>query len=139
MARVEERLTDAQAALATLEELVDRDSLSIAERDGAILRLVYTFEAVWKAAALVLEQQEGIAVGSPKAAVRASRRANLLGDADAKDAIRIADDRNLTVHMYKQDVGEAIAERLKAHAAVLSRWLSALQQAASVGGGRTPE
>ncbi len=128
MARLEERLADAQAALATLEELVNRDSLSIAERDGAILRLVYTFEAVWKAAALLLEQQEGIAVGSPKGVIRACRRANLLADTDAEDAIRIADDRNLTVHMYKQDVGKAIAERLKVHAAVLSRWLDALRQ-----------
>jgi nucleotidyltransferase substrate binding protein (TIGR01987 family) len=128
MARLEERLTDAQAALSTLEELVKRDGLSTAERDGAILRLVYTFEAVWKAAALVLEQQEGIAVGSPKGAIRACRRANLLTDADAEDAMRIANDRNLTVHMYKQDVGEAIAERLKTHAAVLRRWLEAMQQ-----------
>jgi nucleotidyltransferase substrate binding protein (TIGR01987 family) len=133
MARIEERLADAQAALATLEELVNRDSLSIAERDGAILRLVYTFEAVWKAAALVLEQQEGIAVGSPKGAIRASRRANLLEDADAEDAIRIADDRNLTVHMYKQDVGQAIAERLRTHAMMLRRWLAALQQQATAG------
>jgi nucleotidyltransferase substrate binding protein (TIGR01987 family) len=131
MARLEERLSDAQAALTTLEELVGRDTLSTAERDGAILRLVYTFEAVWKAAALLLEQKEGIAVGSPKGAIRASRRAKLLGDADAEDAVRIADDRNLTVHMYKQDLGEAIAERLAGHAAVLRRWLDALQQQAA--------
>jgi uncharacterized protein YutE (UPF0331/DUF86 family) len=131
MARIEERLADAQAALVTFEELASRDSLSVVERDGAILRLVYTFEAVWKAAALVLDQREGIAVGSPKGAIRACRRANLLGDADAEDAIQIADDRNLTVHMYKQDVGAAIAERLKAHAAVLRRWLVALQTRAA--------
>ncbi|HEV2100525.1 MAG TPA: nucleotidyltransferase substrate binding protein [Stellaceae bacterium] len=110
---------------------LNRDSLSTAERDGAILRLVYTFEAVWEAAALVLEQQEGIAVGSPKGAIRACRRANLFTDADAEDAIRIADDRNLTVRMCKQDVGESIAERLKTHAAVLRRWLEALQQSAA--------
>ena len=75
MARIDERLADAQAALATLEELVNRDSLTTAGRDGAILRFVYTFEAMWKAAALLLEQKEGIAVTSPKSAVRASRRA----------------------------------------------------------------
>ena len=130
MARLEERLADAEAALATLAELADRDSLSVAERDGAILRLVYTFEAVWKAAALLLEDRDGIAVGSPKATIRACRRTGLLDDDDAEDAIRIADDRNLTVHMYKQDLGEAVAKRLGAHAAVLRRWLDALQQRA---------
>jgi hypothetical protein len=133
MARLEERLAEAQAALATLEELADREVLSAAERDGAILRLVYTFEAIWKAAALFLEQREGIAVGSPKAAVRASRRVGLLGDEDAQDALRIAEDRNLTVHMYKQDIGEAIAARLTSHAEVLRRWLAAMQQRATAG------
>src|SRR6266540_2252515 len=125
MARLEERLDDAQAALATLEELANRDGLSIAERDGAILRFVYTFEAVWKAAALLLEQNEGIAVGSPKGAIRASRRAKLLSDDDAEEAGKLADDRNLTVHMYKQNIGDAIAERLAGHAALLRRWLDA--------------
>jgi hypothetical protein len=133
MARLEERLADAQAALATLEELADREVLSTAERDGAILRLVYTFEAIWKAAALLLEDREGIAVGSPKATVRAARRVGLLGDEDAEDALRIAEDRNLTVHMYKEDVGEAIAARLATHAEVLRRWLAALQRRATAG------
>jgi nucleotidyltransferase substrate binding protein (TIGR01987 family) len=133
MARLEERLADARAALATLEELADREVLSAAERDGAILRLVYTFEAIWKAAALLLEQRDGIAVGSPKATVRAARRVGLLGDQDAEDALRIAEDRNLTVHMYKQDVGAKIAARLATHAEVLRRWLAALQRRATTG------
>lgn len=133
MARLDERLANAQAALATLEELANRDNLSIVERDGAILRLVYTFEAVWKAAAVLLEQKEGIAVGSPKGAIRASRRAGLLGDQDTEDALRMADDRNLTVHMYKQDIGKEIAERLTGHASVLRRWLSVLRERAADG------
>jgi hypothetical protein len=124
-------MADARAALATLEELANRDSVSLAERDGAILRLVYTFEAIWKAAALLLETQQGIAVGTPKAVIRASRLAGFLSDDDTEDALRIADDRNLTVHMYKQDIGEAIAERLAGHAAVLRRWLTALENAFS--------
>jgi uncharacterized protein YutE (UPF0331/DUF86 family) len=131
MARLEERLTDAAAALTTLTELADRNSLSVVERDGAILRLVYTFEAIWKAAALLLEDREGIVVGSPKAAIRACRRTGLLSDDDAEAAIQIANDRNLAVHMYKQDLGEEVANRLGAHGAVLRRWLDGLRQRAA--------
>lgn len=40
MASVDERLTDAVEALASLEELTGGATLSLAERDGAILRLV---------------------------------------------------------------------------------------------------
>jgi hypothetical protein len=35
MARLDERLADASAALASLDELVNQDELSLAERDGA--------------------------------------------------------------------------------------------------------
>jgi hypothetical protein len=132
MARLGERLADAQAALVTLEEFAGRDRLSVIERDGAILRLVFTFEAIWKAAAALLEEQEGIAATSPKAAIRASRQASLLSDEDAEEAIRIADDRNLAVHMYRQELGAAVAERLAGHAVVLHRWLGALLQRAEI-------
>lgn len=133
MAGIEQRLADAVAALATLDELVERDSLSLAERDGAILRLVYTFEAIWKAAALLLEQREGTATGSPGSAIRGSRRVGWLSDEDSVAALKLASERNLTVHMYRKAVGEEIQSHLAAHAALLHRWLDALIQRAEAG------
>ena len=47
MAGLERRL--AEAALLTLDEVVAHADRSPIERDGAILRLIYTFEAAWKA------------------------------------------------------------------------------------------
>jgi uncharacterized protein YutE (UPF0331/DUF86 family) len=130
LARIEERLTDASAALATLVELVARDDLSLAERDGAILRLIYTVEAMWKAAALLLEE-EGIAVGSPRGAIRESRQVGWLSDEDAEALLKMAKERNLAVHMYRQAIGEEIASHLAGHAKLLHRWLAALQQHAA--------
>ncbi len=131
MARVEERLAEASSALATLDELVVRSDLSIAERDGAILRLVYTVEAVWKAAALLLEETEGIAIGSPGGAIRESRQGGWLGDEDAEALLELAKERNLAVHMYRQAIGEQIASHLVGHAALLRRWLDALKARAA--------
>jgi len=130
LARIEERLTDASAALATLVELVARDDLSLAERDGAILRLIYTVEAMWKAAALLLEE-EGIAVGSPRGAIRESRQVGWLSDEDAEALLKMAKERNLAVHMYRQAIGEEIASHLAGHAKLLQGWLAALQQHAA--------
>jgi len=133
MAGVEERLAEATAALASLDELTKRDDLSLAERDGAILRLVYTFEAIWKAAVLVLEQREGIAAASPNATIRASRRLSWLSDDDTEATLKLAQERNLAVHMYRQAIGEAIAPHLADHAALLRRWLDALIRRAEAG------
>ena len=129
MAGVEKRLAGAEAALATLDEAVVRASNSLIERDSAILRLIYTFEAVWKACQHLLSERENIEAASPNATIRAARRVGWLSDADAKAAIGIASDRNLAVHMYHGRIGEEIAERLAGHAAVLRRWLEALKTA----------
>ena len=127
MARLETRLAEAGAALATLEEVIGRADQSLIERDGAILRLIYTFEAVWKACQQVLADREGVVVASPNSTIRAARRLGWLSDEDAQAAITIGRDRNLAVHMYRGEIGAEIARRLAAHAALLRRWLAALQ------------
>src|ERR1700680_1259300 len=133
MARLDQRLTEAADALVSLEELAKKSELSLAERDGAILRLVYTFEAIWKASMALLEAAEGIAVASPHATIRAARRVGWLSDPDAEAALRLTQDRNLTVHMYHKEIGAQIGSRLTAHAALLRRWLEALQRNAAAG------
>jgi uncharacterized protein YutE (UPF0331/DUF86 family) len=130
LARVDERLTEAAAALSTLDELVVRDDLNLAERDGAILRLVYTVEAIWKAAAALLEN-EGIAIGSPRGAIVESRQVGWISDGDAEALLKLAKERNLTVHMYRREIGNTVASHLVEHAALLRRWLDALRQRAA--------
>jgi len=58
MAGVARRLVEAEAALATLDEAVGKTPRSLAERDGAILRLIYTFKAVRKACQHLLAERD---------------------------------------------------------------------------------
>lgn len=125
MAGLERRLAEAAAALATLDEVVEKADRSLVERDGAILRLIYTFEAVWKASQQLLAEREGVEVASPNATIRAARRLGWVSDEDAQAAIRVGRDRNLAV--YRGEIGAEIAQRLAGHPGVLRRWLAALQ------------
>jgi uncharacterized protein YutE (UPF0331/DUF86 family) len=127
VAGLERRLNEAEAALASLAEVIPSAERSLIERDGAILRLIYTFEAVWKACQQALAEREGVEVASPNATIRAARRLGWLSDEDAQAAISVGHDRNLAVHMYRGEIGAEIAQRLAAHAALLRRWLNALQ------------
>ena len=131
MAEITGRINEAAAALATLEDAIDKSERSLLERDGMILRLIYTFEAVWKASQQLLAAREGIAVASPNATIRAVRRLGWMSDEDAKAAFDIADDRNLAVRMYRGRIGEEIQERLAAPTALLRRWLAELQRRAT--------
>ena len=74
MAGLERRLNEAEAALASLDEVVPSAGRSLVERDSAILRLIYTFEAVWRACQQLLAEREAIEAASPNSTIRAARR-----------------------------------------------------------------
>jgi nucleotidyltransferase substrate binding protein (TIGR01987 family) len=92
-------------------------------RDAAIQRFEYTFEATWKAAQIYLREVEGLEVGSPKGVVRLSLQVGVLDESEARLALAMVDDRNLTVHAYNEAIAEAIAQRLAEYASLMSRWL----------------
>ncbi len=128
VAKVERRFAEARAALATLEKAVLVASHSEIQRDSAILRLIYTFAALWKCCQAVLDEQEGIEVRSANTAIRAVRRLGWLSEDDATAARNVGRDRNLAMQMYRRQLGVEIEERLIGHAAALRCWLDALQQ-----------
>ena len=128
MERLGRRLSEAAAALARLDELAGKNERSLVERDSAVLRLIFTYEAVWKACQKLLATLENISAASPNATIRAARNLGWLSDEDAQAAIKLGEERNLAVHMYRDKVGEQIESHLGAHAALLHRWLDALSQ-----------
>ena len=115
--------------MASLDELARRPTRSVVERDAAIMRFAYTVEAVWKAAQRYLYEREGLDTGSPKQAIRASRRTGLLTDEQAATALTMADDRNLVVHVYRESVARDLDSRLAGHALTLTAWLAAMRGA----------
>ncbi len=126
MERLKERLATARRALETLQELVDLSNPSRVERDAAIQRFEYTFEAGWRAAQRYLLEVEGVSVGAPKACVRAAREVGLLSDAQSVVGLEMVDDRNLTVHTYHEAVAARIYRNLPRYAELLAHWLSAM-------------
>jgi len=133
MQRLDRRLAEAAAALATLDELAGKSERTLVERDGAILRLIYSYEAIWKACQKLLATLENVSAASPNATIRAARALGWLSDEDARAAIKLGEKRHLAVDMYREKVGQRIEEHLAAHADLLRRWLGAMQQRAAAG------
>ena len=121
-------MTVAARAIATLREVALLPDPTRIERDAAIQRFEYSFEATWKAGQRYLQVIEGTAVGSPKAAIRASRESGLLDATATEQALGMADDRNLTAHTYNEAIAVAIAARLPRHLATLETWLRAMRE-----------
>lgn len=128
MDRLRSRLNLASRTRALLVELSERASVSDVERDAAIQRFEFSFEAAWKAAQHYLAEKEGIDSASPKAAIRSSLQVGLLSEADTRLALEMADDRNPTVHTYNEELAKRIFADLDRYAGLLERWISAMER-----------
>jgi len=128
MGRVLERIQVAEKALATLKELAFLQDPSPVERDAAIQRFEYTFEAFWKALQVYLREVEGLEGASPKGVIRLVREVGLLGEEEARLALGMVDDRNLTVHTYNESLAQAIFRRLPEYTRLMEQVLGRLQK-----------
>lgn len=127
MERLKERIEISERALNTLMELINIKKPTSIERDAMIQRFEYSFEAIWKAAKHYLYLVEGVEANSPKSVIRASFDAKLFNEEEAKQAMVMADDRNLTSHTYNEQLANALFQRIHQHAAILQSWLAEIK------------
>lgn len=128
MERVKERLGEAFQALTTFEKVAGLARPTDIERDAAIQRFEYTFEMTWKAAQAYLADQGMTEIASPKNVIRASFKADLFNEETAAKIMQMVNDRNLTVHTYKEEFAIQLYNRLAGHAALLRAWLAEIQR-----------
>ena len=128
MGRSRERIEVAQKALEAFREVMQIEHPNTIERDAAIKRFEFTFEAVWKAAKDVLYDHDGIDAGSPKGVIRSCREVGVFDEEEPILALEMVDDRNLTVHTYNENLAAQIYSRLVAYKTLLEAWLDRLSR-----------
>jgi nucleotidyltransferase substrate binding protein (TIGR01987 family) len=128
MERLQERLISAKKALDSLQKLVTINQPNDVERDASIQRFEFTFEACWKAAKQYLYDIEGVDVGSPKSVIRSSREINIFNDEEAIVALKMVNDRNLTVHTYNEEVAIMIHSSLKNYYELMANWIQRMEK-----------
>ncbi len=126
MERLRQRLSLAERALATLDEVETLALPHAVARDLTIMRFIYTFEACWRALQSSLNLVEGVDVETPKACMRGARDAGLLTDQETETALVMVDDRNLTVHTYNEQLAKQIVGRVADHVSVMRSLLTAM-------------
>ena len=127
MERVKDRLKIARQAVSTFSKVVGKKRASDIERDAAIQRFEYSFEATWKAAQIYLREFEGIEQASPKGVIRASYQVGLLDEKNTEAALKMADQRNLTVHTYNEELAKAVYAKLDGFNQLMAVWLNAIE------------
>jgi len=87
--------------------------------DATIQRFEFTFELFWKVTKALLATQ-GYAVTFPKETLRAAYGAGWLGD-DDQIWLDMLEDRNLSSHVYKEEMADQIYKRIQKYLPVLQQ------------------
>lgn len=130
MERLKERLTLTKKALKSYGSLVYIEKPTDVERDAAIQRFKYSFEATWRAGKQYLYDIEGVDVGSPKGVIRSFREFDLFDETETVLALQMVNDRNLTVHTYNEEIAKQIFSNLKLYfnTTKLNVWVERMEQ-----------
>ncbi len=116
--RAQDILETLGRALARLKEALDTPVDSSIILDATIQRFEFTVELYWKTlkALLSLEKFE---VNSPKAALRKAYAQGWLDDEQLW--LKMADDRNLSSHVYNESTAREIYDRIQKYYPVMMR------------------
>lgn len=95
------KLEQFKKALLTLRDVLDQPKNEYI-RDSAIKRFEYCFELFWKVLRIYFLTEKGEDYKSPKDAMRGLQVFKFLTPEQTEEALKMVDDRNLSVHTYDE-------------------------------------
>ncbi len=113
MSKLKTKLNNFSNAIKRLKEAIDefeKNNISDVIRDGVIQRFEFTYELAWKTTKEYLEDIGIVDRNSPKAVIKEAYAQKLI--VDEKNWLLMLADRNMTSHVYKEEMAEEIAERI---------------------------
>lgn len=114
MSKLNAKLSNFRNALQRLKEAVfelEKSDVSDIVRDGVIQRFEFTYELAWKTTKEYLEDLGITDRNSPKAVIKEAFAQKLISNEETW--LLMLKDRNMTSHVYKEEMAEEIADRIK--------------------------
>jgi nucleotidyltransferase substrate binding protein (TIGR01987 family) len=86
-------------------------------RDSMIQRFEFSSDLFWKFLKEYLEKIELVQLESkgPKGIFRDACRIGIIGEKETETALKMIDDRNMTSHIYKEEIAQHISKNIPAY------------------------
>lgn len=113
MSKLENKVGNFTNALQRLKEAgieLEKSDASDVVRDGVIQRFEFTYELAWKTTKEYLEDVGIVDKNSPKAVIKEAYAQKLI--VNEQNWLLMLHDRNLTSHVYKEEMAQEIADRI---------------------------
>lgn len=130
MEKLESKYKTFITSLSALEKTIDvyqklsheeSDNIRNAIAAGLIQHFEMAFETSWKFLKEFLEIKHGILVASPKTVFQACYKYQILSEALTNELILLLDDRNMTTHVYDEEMAEKMCKSIINHYQVLEK------------------
>ena len=115
-------LLDFKKAISRLKEVLDLEKSDVV-RDSAIKRFEMCFDLAWKVIKLHVKKQ-GLECYSPRQCFKIAFQLKLIDNQE--NWLRMIDDRNITVHIYKEKYANQVYKHLKKHLELLEKLVEKL-------------
>lgn len=103
------------------------DEMRRTYRDSMVQRFEYCTDLFWKYLKKYLETFVELPdINGPAPVIRASFSAGLLDEQEAENALDMIKDRNMTSHIYKEDIAETLAAKIPQHCRLMNAVVSRL-------------
>lgn len=98
-----------EKALTKLQQFVAEPILTERDRAGVLQAFEFTFEQCWKTFQK-FSQQEGIEAQSPRQSLQSALQLSLISQADEDLWLEMMKDRNLSSHLYREEIARRILD-----------------------------
>ncbi len=114
MSKFTAKISNFHNALQRLKEAVSEwqeENTNDVVRDGLIQRFEFTYELAWKTTKEYLEEMGIMDKNSPRAVIKEAFAQKLISSEEIW--LLMIKDRNMTSHLYQEEMAREIAERIK--------------------------
>lgn len=98
-------------------------------RDSMIQRFEFTLDLFWKYIKLYLEKElkKNIEFNSPKTVIREACKTKIITEQDSEKILKMVDDRNMSSHIYKEEIADDISSRIPEHYKIMEKYTQELK------------
>ena len=109
-------------------DFIEKEDLFFALRESMIQRFEYNVDLFWKYIKKYIkeEMQKNIEFNSPRSVIREACRIKLISEEDSQKFIEMFGARNMTSHIYKQEVAEQISEKISDYYQLMRKYVDKL-------------
>jgi len=109
-------------------DLIEKEDLFFAFREFMIHRFEFCVDLFWKYLKRYIEEvlKKSIALNSPRTVVREACRIKLISEEDSQKIMEMVDARNMTSHIYKEEVADQISSKISDYYHLMEKTLKKL-------------